>query len=318
MDQKILVGGQAVIEGVMMRVPGAYATAVRKPDGSVETERHEFQSATEKIPLLRRPVLRGMVALFESLKIGLQTLQFSADVAIRAEEEAQGKTPKKENKLISVLTMIFALALGFFLFGFLPLFITTELLSIEKKALLFNLVAGMWRIVFFLVYLWLISLMKDIQRLFQYHGAEHKTVYTFESGKELTVANTRDYQTFHPRCGTSFIFIVLLASILMYALIDTVIIAIVGNITLPLRLVFHLLLLPLVAGAGYEVLKLTARHQDSWLGSSLAAPGLWLQRITTKSPTDDQLELAIIALKTAFGESYDQYVGHEFIAEAVE
>lgn len=318
MDQKILVGGQAVIEGVMMRVPGAYATAVRKPDGSVETERHEFQSATEKIPLLKRPVLRGMVALFESLKIGFQTLQFSADVAIRAEEEAQGKEPKRENKIFSALTMVFALALGFFLFGFLPLFITTELLSIEKKALLFNLVAGLWRIVFFLVYLWLIALMKDIQRLFQYHGAEHKTVYTFESGKELTVENTREYQTFHPRCGTSFIFIVLLASILMYALIDTVIIAVVGNITLPLRLVFHLLLLPLVAGAGYEVLKLTARHQDSWLGSSLAAPGLWLQRITTKPPTDDQLELAIIALKTAFGESYNQYIGREFIAEAVE
>ncbi len=318
MNKKILVGGQAVIEGVMMRVPGAYATAVRKPDGSVETERHQFQSATEKMPLLKRPLLRGMVALFESLKIGLQSLQFSADVAIRAEEEAQGKEPKKENKFVSALTMVFALALGFFLFGFLPLFITTELLSIEKKALLFNLVAGVWRILFFLVYLWLISLMKDIQRIFQYHGAEHKTVFTFESGLELTPENTRHYQTFHPRCGTSFIFIVLLVSILMYAVIDTVIIGIVGNITLPLRLIFHLLLLPLVAGAGYEMLKLTARHQNSWWGRALSAPGLWLQRITTKPPSDDQIEMAIIALKTAFGDSYRDYIGQEFIAEAVD
>jgi len=318
MNKKILVGGQAVIEGVMMRVPGAYATAVRKPDGTIETDRHEFKSATEKIPLLKRPVLRGMVALFESLKIGLSTLQFSADIAIQAEEEAQGKEHKKENRFLSGLTMAFALLLGFALFGFLPLYITTELLSIEKRAFAFNIVAGLWRIGFFLVYLWIISLMKDVQRLFQYHGAEHKIVFTFENGRELTVENSRDFKTFHPRCGTSFIFIVLLASILMFALIDTVIIAVAGNITLPMRLVFHLLMLPVVSGVGYEFLKLTARYQHTWWGRSLSAPGLWLQRITTKPPSDEQLEIAIVALKTAFGDSYNDYVGQKFVAEAVE
>lgn len=318
MNKKILVGGQAVIEGVMMRVPGAYATAVRKPDGTIETDRHEFKSATEKIPLLKRPVLRGMVALFESLKIGLSTLQFSADIAVRAEEEAQGKEHKKENRFLSALTMAFALLLGFALFGFLPLYITTELLSIEKRAFAFNIVAGLWRIGFFLIYLWIISLMKDVQRLFQYHGAEHKIVFTFESGRELTVENSRDFKTFHPRCGTSFIFIVLLASILMFALIDTVIIVVAGNITLSMRLVFHLLMLPVVSGVGYEFLKLTARYQHTWWGRGLSAPGLWLQRITTKPPSDEQLEIAIVALKTAFGDSYNDYVGQKFVAEAVE
>jgi len=318
MNKKILVGGQAVIEGVMMRVPGAYATAVRKPDGTIETDRHEFTSVSEKHSLLKRPILRGVVSLFESLKIGLGTLQFSADVAIQAEEQAQGKEHKEENKLVSGLTMAFALLLGFALFGFLPLYITTELLSIEKKAFLFNIVAGLWRISFFLVYLWLISLMKDIQRLFQYHGAEHKIVFTFENGDDLSVENSRKFVTFHPRCGTSFIFIVLLSSILMFALIDTAIIAIVGNITLPMRLIFHLLMMPVVAGVGYEFLKLTAKYQHSWWGRSLSAPGLWLQRITTKPPSDEQLEVAIVALKTAFGDSYNTYIGHKFVAEAVE
>ncbi|MBU4445228.1 DUF1385 domain-containing protein [bacterium] len=318
MGKKILVGGQAVIEGVMMRVPGAYATAVRKPDGTIETKLTDFTSVTEKVSLLKKPVFRGIVSLFESMKIGLGTLQFSADIAIQAEEEAQGKKPEKQNKFLSALTMIFALALGMALFGFLPLYITTELLSIERNALVFNIVAGLWRIGFFLVYLWLISLMKDVQRLFQYHGAEHKIVYTFESGKALTVDNSRSFTTFHPRCGTSFIFIVLLSSILMFALIDTVIILIIGKITLSLRLVFHLLLMPLVAGVGYEFLKLTARNQKNWWGQWLSAPGLWLQRITTKAPSDEQLEVAIIALKTAFGEKYSEYVDQTFIAEAVE
>jgi len=318
MGKKILVGGQAVIEGVMMRVPGAYATAVRKPDGKIETKLTDFTSVTEKVSLLKKPVFRGIVSLFESLQIGLGTLQFSADIAIQAEEEAQGKNPQKQNKFLSALTMIFALALGMALFGFLPLYITTKVLSIERNAFVFNIVAGLWRIGFFLVYLWLISLMKDVQRLFQYHGAEHKIVYTFESGKALTVDNSRSFTTFHPRCGTSFIFIVLLSSILMFALIDTVIILIIGKITLSLRLVFHLLLMPLVAGVGYEFLKLTARNQEKWWGQWLSAPGLWLQRITTKAPSDEQLEVAIIALKTAFGEKYSEYVGQTFIAEAVE
>lgn len=302
----------------MMRVPGAYATAVRKEDGGIEVSRSSFNSLTEQFALLKKPLLRGVIALFESLKIGLSTLQFSADVALREENLAKGKSEQKKQPFISVLITTFALLLGIVLFGILPLYITTRLLNIEKMALVFNLVAGGWRMLFFLVYLWLISLMKDIQRLFQYHGAEHKVVFTFESGQELTVANSRSFITYHPRCGTSFIFIILLTSILMYALIDTGIIFVFGRITLSLRIIFHLLLLPLVAGAGYELLKITARYQSQWWGRWLSAPGLWLQRITTKPPDDDQIEVAIAALRAAFGDQYQDYVGQLFTAEAVE
>ncbi|MFA4838278.1 MAG: DUF1385 domain-containing protein [Candidatus Neomarinimicrobiota bacterium] len=318
MAQKILVGGQAVIEGVMMRVPGSYATAVRKPDGQIEIERRDFVSVTDRIPLLKKPFLRGLIALFESLKIGMGTLQFSADIAIAAEDQANGKESKPVSKLGNALMYVFAFGLAFLLFGVAPLFLTTKLLAIERKAFAFNIVAGCWRIVFFLVYLWLISLMKDVKRLFQYHGAEHKVVFAFENGRELTVENTRDFRTFHPRCGTSFIFIILLVSILMYAVIDTAIIFAIGRISLGIRIVFHLILLPLVSGVGYEFLKLTAKHQDQKWGQWLSAPGLWLQRITTQPPTDDQIEVAIEALKAAFGDKFAEYAGKKFSAEAVD
>ena len=318
MKHKILVGGQAVIEGVMMRVPGAYATAVRKPDGNIEIARSEFKSLTERIPFLKKRVFRGIIALFESLKIGLNTLQLSADIAIKAEEEAKGKKRKSQGNFSKIITVLVAFIIGFGIFAVLPLYLTTELLDIERKAITFNIIVGLWRIVFFLIYLWAISLMKDIQTLFQYHGAEHKVVFTFEAGKNLTIENTREFKTFHPRCGTSFIFIVLLVSILMFALIDSFIILGFGSITLQLRILFHLALLPLVAGVGYEFLKLTAKYQNKSIGKWLTMPGLWLQHITTKPPSDDQVEIAIIALKAAFGDKFSDYEGKEYIAEAVD
>jgi len=318
MSKKILVGGQAVIEGVMMRVPGAYATAVRKPDGEIETTRTEYTPLSTRYPLLKKIILRGMIALFESFKIGFTTLQWSADIAIAAEEQAQGKSPKPGNKFLTALTTLFAFALALGLFVLAPLYLTTKLLAIERQALAFNLVAGGFRIVFFLLYLWIISLLKDVRRLFQYHGAEHRVVFVFESGRELTVENTRDFKTFHPRCGTSFIFIVLLISILMYAVIDALTIWALGTITLMIRIVFHLLLLPLVAGIAYEFLKLTARHQDRKIARWLTKPGLWLQRVTTKPPSDAQVETAIIALKTAFGDKFAQYTGQKYQAEAID
>jgi len=318
MEKKILVGGQAVIEGVMMRVPGAYATAVRKPDGTIETQRKEYASVAERYPVLKTTVVRGVVALFESLKIGMSTLQLSADIALEAESAGQDEKPAKGNKIWEVLTYIFAFALAIGLFAVLPLFLTTRLLDIERKAFAFNLVAGFWRILFFFIYLWLISFAKDVQRLFQYHGAEHKVIYTFEAGKKLTVENTREYTTFHPRCGTSFIFIVLIVSILMFAIIDSVIILALGTITLKLRLVFHLLLMPFVAGVGYEFLKFTAAHQDRKWGMWLTKPGLWMQRITTKPPSDDQLEVSIAALQSAFGDKLAEYEGQTFRAEAID
>ncbi len=318
MKHKILVGGQAVIEGVMMRVPGAYATAVRKPDGNIEIARSEFKSLTERIPFLKKRVFRGIIALFESLKIGLNTLQLSADIAIKAEEEAKGKKRKSQSNFSKIITVLVAFIIGFGIFAVLPLYLTTELLDIERKAITFNIIVGLWRIVFFLIYLWAISLMKDIQTLFQYHGAEHKVVFTFEAGKNLTIENTREFKTFHPRCGTSFIFIVLLVSILMFALIDSFIILGFGSITLQLRILFHLALLPLVAGVGYEFLKLTAKYQNKSIGKWLTMPGLWLQHITTKPPSDDQVEIAIAALKAAFGDKFSDYEGKKYIAEAVD
>ena len=318
MKHKILVGGQAVIEGVMMRVPGAYATAVRKPDGNIEIARSEFKSLTERIPFLKKRVCRGIIALFESLKIGLNTLQLSADIAIKAEEEAKGKKRKSQGNFSKIITVLVAFIIGFGIFAVLPLYLTTELLDIERKAITFNIIVGLWRIVFFLIYLWAISLMKDIQTLFQYHGAEHKVVFTFEAGKNLTIENTREFKTFHPRCGTSFIFIVLLVSILMFALIDSFIILGFGSITLQLRILFHLALLPLVAGVGYEFLKLTAKYQNKSIGKWLTMPGLWLQHITTKPPSDDQVEIAIAALKAAFGDKFSDYEGKKYIAEAVD
>jgi len=317
MAQKILVGGQAVIEGVMMRVPGAYATAVRRPDGEIEIKRENFTSIADRIPFFKKPLLRGIISMFESLKIGLETIQLSANIAMQAENAAKPAN-KTKDRIATTISMILAFGLAFLLFGFLPLWLTTELLNIERKALAFNLVVGAWRILFFLMYLWLISFMKDIQRLFQYHGAEHKVVFTFESGQDLTVENAQPFKTYHPRCGTSFIFIVMMVGILLFALIDAVVIWGFGSISLVARLIYHLALLPLVAGIGYEFLKLSAKFQHKRFTQWLIAPGLWLQRITTKPPTDDQIEVAIAALKGAFGEHYAEFAGREYIAEAVD
>lgn len=304
----------------MMRVPGAYATAIRLPDGTITVKREEFIPLGERYHFLKKPFLRGVVGLYESFKIGLATLQLSADLALPPDKKKlqDGQTVSLLSRLMTFLTTVLALALGFALFAIVPLYLTTKLLNIERQAMAFNIVTGVWRVIFFLVYLGLISLIKDIQRLFQYHGAEHKVVYAFENGQDLTVANARNYSTHHPRCGTSFIFIVLLVSILIYALIDTLIIWSLDNITLQFRIIAHLLLLPVVAGIGYELLKLMAKYQQNWLAHALSAPGLWLQYITTKQPDDAQIEVAITALKNAFGDRYQEFVGHEYIAEAID
>ncbi len=304
----------------MMRVPGAYATAVRLPDGTITIKREEFTPLGERYPILKKPFIRGVIGLYESFKIGLATLQLSADLALPPDKTKpqDGRTVSFFSRLTTFFTTVLALALGFALFAIVPLFLTTKLLNIERQAIAFNIVTGVWRVIFFLVYLGLISSLKDIQRLFQYHGAEHKVVYAFENGQDLTVANACNYSTHHPRCGTSFIFIVLLVSILFYALIDTLIIWSLGNINLQFRIIAHLLLLPVVAGIGYELLKLTAKYQQHWLAQALSAPGLWLQYITTKQPDDTQIEVAITALKNAFGDRYQEFVGHEYIAEAID
>lgn len=312
MKPTILVGGQAVIEGVMIRVPGAYATAVRDPAGKIRVERRRYTSITERSAFWKRPVLRGMAGLFEALKLGLRTLQWSAEVAMPADDSRE--PPGRLANFLSTLVAI-GLAIGLFLVG--PLWTTTRLLDIEQEALTFNLVSGLFRIAFFLLYLVVISGIRGVRRVFQYHGAEHRVVYNFESGREITVANAQSFPTQHPRCGTSFMFIVLLMAILVFALLDTLVLASIGRISLGLRLVLHLLWIPLVAGLSYEVIKLTARRDSNPFYKALRAPGLWLQRITTRPPENNMVEVAIEALEKAFGLRYPEVVGKQYIAEAI-
>lgn len=315
----ILVGGQAVIEGVMMRVPGAYATAVRDPEGKLQVDRHKFISLTEKYAALKLPFIRGIVSLFEALKIGIGTLNWSADISIP--EDSKDKTGKnsddKSGNIWEILTTIFALLVGMGIFFVAPIGITSWLFEKDNDPFLFNILSGIIRIILFLTYLGLISLMKDVKRLFQYHGAEHKTVYTFENGKPLDVENARTFPTQHPRCGTSFIFIIMIVAILFFAAVDTVLIGMLGELKIWMRLVFHLPLIPFVAGLGYEVLKITAKHRENVIFRAFSQPGMWLQNITTKIPDDDQLEVAIHALKSAFGDSLPEYEGKQYKADAI-
>ena len=245
------------------------------------------------------------------MKIGLGTLQWSADIAIPLKEGE-----KEPGKIANFFTTIFSISLAVLLFMVAPMWITTKLLNVEKEALAFNLVSGSFRILFFVVYLGLISLLSDVRRLFQYHGAEHRVVYNFESGKEISVKNAQSFPTQHPRCGTSFLFIVLLSAIIVFAVIDMVVLSLLGTISLPIRLLFHLPLIPFVSGVGYEVIKLTAKNNNLFF-KVLKKPGLWLQNITTRHPEDEMVEVAIQALKEAFGEKFDDVSGKEYVAEAI-
>ena len=311
MKPTILVGGQAVIEGVMMRVPGAYATAVRDPDGKIHVDRHDFKSISERSNLWKKPILRGMAGLFEAMKMGMATLQWSADIAIPEEKD------KEKKPIVEFLSSLFAICLAISLFMILPMWITTKLLDVEREAVAFNMVSGGFRICFFVVYLFLISLMKDVGRLFQYHGAEHRVVYNFESGKNINITNAQSFPTQHPRCGTSFMFIVLLSAIIVFSIIDTIVMSVTGHISLPIRLMVHLPMIPFVAGVSYEIIKVTARKGDSIIFRMLRAPGLWLQNITTRKPEDEMVEVAITALKEAFGDKFDEMSGKEYVAEAI-
>ena len=311
MKPNILVGGQAVIEGVMMRVPGALATAVRCPDGNIKIKREKFSSITENSILWSKPIFRGVASLYEAMKMGMSTLQWSADISY-PEESNDGLF----SKVLDFITTIFSIMLAISLFMILPMWLTTKLLSIEKEALWFNLFSGSFRIVFFVLYLFLISKIKDIGRLFQYHGAEHKVVYNFESGKDLSVKEAQAFPTQHPRCGTSFMFIVLLSAIFVFAVVDTIIMYYFGTISLSIRLLTHLPLIPLVSGIGYELIKITSKN-NLLIFRMLKAPGILLQNITTKQPDDKMIEVSIAALEDAFGEEYENFRGKKYTAEAI-
>jgi uncharacterized protein YqhQ len=306
-ETELLVGGQALIEGVMMRSPGAYGIAVRRPGGDLAIRRGKVRALGRVYPLLRLPLLRGVAVLGQALVLGLDALNFSAAKAVetetgdapQSEDEAKpGAAGDKLSPWALTLSLAGGLGLGIVLFLFLPLWLTQlgELyLYGPLTSLSFNLVDGLLRGLFFLVYVVAISRFPDIHRVFMYHGAEHKVVFNYESGNPLSVANARAESRLHPRCGTSFILFVLLVSIVLFSFIPR---------TSPFAVKFggRLLLVPLVAGLSYELLRLSARRRSSPLFAAIVYPGLMLQRITTQEPTDDMLEVAIRALEEALAE----------------
>lgn len=303
------VGGQAVIEGVMMRSADRVSTAVRIPSGEILVKTDDYKPLPRRFKFLNIPILRGAVSFFEMLIIGIKTLIFSAEVAVKEveKEEALKKgekyddTKKSTSGVVVGLTAVVSLAFGILLFFFLPLAIAS-FFGIDQHAIGFNLIAGAVRVTIFLAYVWGISLFKDFHRVFQYHGAEHKAIFTYEMNSELIPENARTFSRFHPRCGTSFILIVVLFAIIVYAISDSIFAIYTGHApSLLTRFALHFSLLPFVAGGSYELLKFSAKKRDNKLVNALIQPGLWLQRITTKEPTLDQLEVAIVALESALG-----------------
>jgi len=295
--EDILVGGQAVIEGVMMRTPRAYAVAVRRADGSLSVKREPVKRLSDYWKPLSWPVIRGFAVLLQALVLGIQALNFSFAAAMEDAEgkPAQKKEPRKGGEVLSaVLYISFAALVAVGLFILAPLWFTTWLKTYflaVRNWVMFNLVDGAIRLVVFLGYLLIISRMKDIRRVFQYHGAEHKVVYTWEAGEELTVENARKKITLHPRCGTSFLLFVMVVSILVFSLFKF---SAFWAIFLS-----RVVLIPLISGLSYELIRFSAPRCQRGFFRLVVMPGLALQRITTKEPGDDQLEVAILALKEA-------------------
>jgi len=296
LSDNITIGGQAVLEGVMMRSPHAFVVAVRKggkPDAEIAVLKQIIKPIGERFPFLKKKIVRGSAALFEALWLGIRALNFSANEAIE-----EGEDGKKEeiSPLAMAGTMVVAIAFSLGLFLALPLLITNLLGahygSVGKNSLLFNLTDGVLRMALFLGYVSGISYMKDIRRVFEYHGAEHKAIAAHEAGVEMTVANARPYSRIHPRCGTSFLLIVMALSILLFSIIP-------GSWPLWAKGLSRLALLPLIAGLGYEFIKYSAKQCGNPLIKALMMPGLWLQRLTTREPSDDQIEVAIRSLDEA-------------------
>lgn len=288
---KINIGGQAVIEGVMMRAPRSMAIAVRRPSGEIVVKADEVVPLSERFPVVKLPIVRGAVALFTSLITGIKALNFSANEALADGEE--GKEKEELSSWAMAGTMGVAFGFGILLFFIMPLYLTKLLVPyIGGSNIVFNLVDGVIRVTVFLLYIWSISRMSDIQRVFQYHGAEHKSIFAFESGDELTVENVRKYSRLHPRCGTSFLLIVMLISIVIFSMIPK-------PWPFYLKAGSRVVLLPLIAGVSYEILRWTAKHDRSAIVRLLIAPGLGLQRLTTREPDDSQLEVAIRSMQGA-------------------
>ena len=284
MTKKLSVGGQAVIEGVMMRGPGKIAVAVRKPNGEITVDLKPAGSISDRYPILKKPFLRGVVSLVESLGYGMKALSFSAQVS---GDEEDGEDSMSSLEMAG--TMAVSIGLAVLLFVVLPTGAMKLLQNQGVGPMVLNLCEGLMRLAIFLLYIWGISRQKDIQRVFQYHGAEHKTIYTYEHGLPLRVENVRPFSTLHPRCGTNFLMIVMLIGIFIFAFL--------GWPSLWERILSQILLMPVVAGISYEIIRFAGKHMDkAWVRAAIL-PGLALQKLTTRQPDDDQIEVAIASLK---------------------
>ena len=303
------VGGQAVIEGVMMKSPEKVSTSVRLPNGRIVTKTENFISLTKRHKLFGKPIIRGILSFFEMLVLGIRTLNYSAEMATSDPNVAQDyvDTPKTGRANLAIAAAVaISLGAGLAIFFFLPILLT-QLLAIDRKAVGFNLVAGAIRVIMFIVYVWILSRFREFRRLFQYHGAEHKSIFAFEADLPLEIESTHLFKTHHPRCGTSFILIVAVLAILTYSFSDSLFAVIFRHGPGVFeRFATHMLFLPFVAGISFELLKISGKTRDNLLTRILIAPGLWIQHITTSEPTDDQVEVAMTALKSSIqGTSLD-------------
>lgn len=292
--EETLVGGQAVLEGVMMRSPHAWGICVRRTDGAIASHSETLERPSEKHRWMGWPIIRGVVTLGQAMGLGFRALRFSANVVL--DEIPAGKDGKKLeiNGWVAALNVLLSIGFFIFMYKFLPLVAATELKQhvspVFGNQIIFNLVDGIIRLALFLAFIWMTSLWADLRRVYQYHGAEHKTVFAFEAKDPLTPASVQKYVTWHPRCGTSFLMTVMLISIVIYTAIPVT--------TFGARFAIRIALLPLIAGVSYEIIRFAAKHRGS-LFAIMTAPGLWLQRITTQPPADDQVECAIGALNLA-------------------
>ena len=305
--EETLVGGQAVLEGVMMRSPHAWGIAVRKPSGEIITHSEPLERPSEQHKWMGWPVVRGVMTLGHAMTLGFRALKFSANAALEElNDDSSSEDSSQENRVsadpakkfeitgwMAGLNMAFSIAFFIFMYKYLPLLATTELKRVNPvfgQQFVFNLVDGLIRIAMFLLFVWGVSLWKDIRRVYEYHGAEHKTVFAFENGDPLETGAVQKYSTYHPRCGTSFLMTVMIISMFVYMAIPVQ--------TFWARFAIRIALLPVIAGVSYEIIRFAAKHRGS-LFALMTAPGLWLQRITTQPPDDREVECAIVALDEA-------------------
>jgi len=284
-EDRLRVGGQAVIEGVMMRSPNSMAIAVRRPNGEIVVKRERLDFFSEKKFFSKLPLVRGVINLLSALVLGMKALNFSANQSLEEEQEVSSWTMG--------LTFTFALCFGIFLFFLVPLFLTKWLRftipMVSTSGILFNLVDGVIRLMIFLAYLWAISFFKEVRRIFQYHGAEHKSIFAFESGEVLVPDRVRDFSYLHPRCGTSFLLIVMVVSILVFALIP-------HQLAFGYKVASRVVFIPLIAGLAYEIIRFADQKRERKSVQYFIKPGLWLQRLTAREPSEDQIEVALRAL----------------------